>query len=592
MNNKSFFKSFLVVVASIALFASCDKDFNQIGSDIIDDGHYGFLKYTDASLVAFNQGVGVVQTNNLPINSLGIYDNPVFGKTKANFVTQLQMATPNPTFDPTLIVHNGSSAGPVLDSVVLNVPYFSHIDVAGVPNTYKLDSISGNTTINLKVYENGYYLSDLDPTTNAQEFQKYYNNQDGLFDGNKGSIILNDSVGSNTNDLIKYAENQKFIPNNKEYITYNRDDYLIMKKTTENVASRTSPRMSLHLNKFFFENKILNAPSGKLFNNTTFKNYFRGLYFQVEDANNGNLTKLDFSKGTITLYYKEYYGLVDNDNNSSTPNVPIKIIKDGVSIDRYSLKSFVLNMSGNTVNLLDQTNKSDYLNALAMANPTNGDSKLFVKGGAESSIALIDLFGKDLHGDDGLTGSPNGIADELDEIRNKKWLINDASLTFNIDNSAMQSAPEPQRVYLYDVRNHRPVYDYATDGTTNANAKFNKSIHGGFIEREQISGGRGIKYKVRITNYLRNLVNNKDSTNVRLGLVVTESIGITANSRLKQTVNVPFPIPSATNKALDRFPASAVMYQLGTILYGNNIPFGDPNYDKRLKLEIYYTKPN
>jgi len=35
-----------------------------------------------------------------------------------------------------------------------------------------------------------------------------------------------------------------------------------------------------------------------------------------------------------------------------------------------------------------------------------------------------------------------------------------------------------------------------------------------------------------------------------------------------------------------------VMYQLGTILYGNNIPFGDSNYDKRLKLEIYYTKPN
>ena len=82
MNNNSFFKSFLVIIASIALFASCDKDFNQIGSDIIDDGHFGFLKYTDASVVAFNQGVGVVQTNNLPLNSLGIYDNPVLEKPK------------------------------------------------------------------------------------------------------------------------------------------------------------------------------------------------------------------------------------------------------------------------------------------------------------------------------------------------------------------------------------------------------------------------------------------------------------------------------------------------------------------------------
>jgi len=176
MNNKSFFKSFLVVVASIALFASCDKDFNQIGADIIDDGHFGFLKYTDASVVAFNQGVGVVQTNNLPINSLGIYYNPVFGKTKANFVTQLQMATPNPTFDATLFENNTLK----LDSVVLKVPYFSHITTAGVPNIYALDSISGSGSIKLKVYENGYFLSDLDPATNAQEFQKYYNNQDGI----------------------------------------------------------------------------------------------------------------------------------------------------------------------------------------------------------------------------------------------------------------------------------------------------------------------------------------------------------------------------------------------------------------------------
>ncbi len=579
MNNNSFFKSFLVIIASIALFASCDKDFNQIGSDIIDDGHFGFLKYTDASVVAFNQGVGVVQTNNLPLNSLGIYDNPVFGKTKANFVTQLQMATTNPTFDVTLFENSTLK----LDSVVLKVPYFSHIDVAGVPNTYKLDSISGTTPINLKVFENGYYLSDLDPTTNAQEFQKYYNNQDGLFDGNKGTMLFDSGTSG-------------FLPSNKEYITFKRDNLLAYPMTSENVESRTSPRMALQLGKTFFENKIFHAPAGKLLNNTTFKDYFRGLYFQVADATNGSLMKMDFSKGNVTLYWKEYYGLKDDPNSATGPKIPITFDDDNNAstpeVIKYVIKSFVLNMSGNTVNLLNQTNKSDYINAITLANPSTGDSHLYVKGGAESSVALIDLFGKDVHGDDGLTGSPNGIADELDEIRTKKWLINDASLTFNIDNSAMQSAPEPQRVYLFDVRNHRPVYDYVTDGSTNANAKFNKSIHGGFLEREQISGGRGLKYKVRITNYIRNLVNNKDSTNVRLGLVVTESIGVTNNSRLKQTINVPFPIPNATNKVLDRFPASAVMYQLGTILYGNNIPFGDSNYDKRLKLEIYYTKPN
>ena len=39
-------------------------------------------------------------------------------------------------------------------------------------------------------------------------------------------------------------------------------------------------------------------------------------------------------------------------------------------------------------------------------------------------------------------------------------------------------------------------------------------------------------------------------------------------------------------------PKASVMNPLGTILFGNNIPKVDPNYEKRLKLEIYYTKPN
>jgi hypothetical protein len=39
-------------------------------------------------------------------------------------------------------------------------------------------------------------------------------------------------------------------------------------------------------------------------------------------------------------------------------------------------------------------------------------------------------------------------------------------------------------------------------------------------------------------------------------------------------------------------PSAAVYNPLGTVLFGNNIPSTDPNYAKRLKLEIFYTKPN
>jgi hypothetical protein len=39
-------------------------------------------------------------------------------------------------------------------------------------------------------------------------------------------------------------------------------------------------------------------------------------------------------------------------------------------------------------------------------------------------------------------------------------------------------------------------------------------------------------------------------------------------------------------------PVSSVMSPLGTVLYGTNISAGDVNAAKKLKLEIYFTKPN
>jgi hypothetical protein len=77
---------------------------------------------------------------------------------------------------------------------------------------------------------------------------------------------------------------------------------------------------------------------------------------------------------------------------------------------------------------------------------------------------------------------------------------------------------------------------------------------------------------------------SKDSTNVRLGLVVTESIGLASNAKLLNSI-------SGANQ-FNKYPSAAVINPLGTVLFGNNIPVTDPNYAKRLKLEIYYTKPN
>jgi hypothetical protein len=559
MNKISILKSIISIFVITFLFASCDKDFNTIGSNVIDDNHFGFELDTLSSVVASVQPTGVIQTNNLPINQLGIYNNPVFGKTKANFVTQLSLPSVslNPKFDLAL--------NPVIEKVVLTIPYFSKKTITSAEGvgTYILDSIYGDQPISLKVYESGYQIQDFDASTNAQEVQKYFNNQDDVFNNSKIGTPL-------------YA-NAAFIPNALEVEIKKRDNKLIETSETE---SRLSPRMQLQLDKDYFKNKVFLAPNDKFISNGSFRDYMKGLYFQVEDASVGRLMKLNFAVGNITITYQQYAGLK---TNALGVKVPITFDDDNdpltAEINKLVLKTFVINLTGNSVNLIDQSNSVNYASVISNPNTISGDEKLHLKGGAEGSIAVIDLFGKDLFGADGLTGVPNGVADELDIIKKNKWLINEANLTFYLDKAQMGTAIKPNRIYLYDLNNHRPLQDYAIDISTNLNTKLNKIIHGGNILREDKKGR--IAYKIRLTNHVRNLISNDTITNVRLGLAVSESISLFSNAQLKNTV---------APTGIDRVPLSNVLNPLGIILFGNNVPQIDKTYRDRLKLEIYYTK--
>lgn len=525
MYNNSFFKKILIVATVLFLY-SCDKDFNSIGDGLIGDNHFDFNKAT-YGVVAYNQKIGPVQSNNLPVNALGIYDDPAFGTTTANFATQLTLATVNPTIDV--------SKNPVVESVVLTIPYFSTLkstDVNG-NNTYELDSIYGSADakIKLSVYRSGYFMRDLDPTSGFLEAQKFYTDQNAIFDNLKMDARLNDAVTTNS------EENDAFFFNAAEY-----------KETTKatdgvtDVVTRTPPGMRLKLNKEYFQNNIIAAvASGKLVTNDVFKEYFRGLYFKVEKSGSSpsSMAMIDFKSGKITINYKE--------DTSET---------DKTRID----KSIVLNLTGNTVSLLEQSNtNADYANATNTANATVGDDKLYLKGG-EGSMAVLQLFN----------------SGELEYVRNQGWLINEANLVFHIDAAAMANSYEPQRIYLYDLNNNRPVVDYGLDGS-GANLKNGKVIFNGFLNKEAVSNGRGQTYKIRITNQIRNLVQNADSTNVKLGLVVTEDIRNTGFNALK------------TPGTIKKVPMSSVMSPLGTVLYGGTATVAEA---KRLKLEIYYTKPN
>ena len=551
MFKKSFLQQFALGLGALSLLVSCDKDYNEIGTDIVGDDHFGFELYTGASIKSYNQKLGPIASNNLPVNALGFYENPAFGTTQANFVTQVELATLNPEFnnvDP----EEYDVQPTAIDSVVLDIPYFSTLldqDEDGV-KTYELDSIYGNpeSKFKLSVYQSNYYLRDLDPTQSLGQQQLFYTDMNTEIDNFKVPTLLNDLPTSDPQNL-NGQQNAQFFFDKREHrtVTLNDDD--------EEVETRSVPSMRLHLNKAVFTNLILNAPTGQLANNQVFKNYFRGLYFKTESIGNaGSMAILNFKGGKITIYY--------NEDKATTTN--------GQTVYNRVNKTLVLNLTGNSVSLLNNSNENtDYLNTTA--NSTQEASKLYLKGG-EGSMAVIDVFGQD--------ADNNGIADEIEAIKANGWMINEANLTFYIDRTAMANTGiyEPNRIFLFDLNNKRPLIDYSFDFSSNSTyPKFNKFVHGGIIEKEDVDNGRGIKYKVRITNHLRNLINN-DSTNVRLGLAVTESINNVAFSKLKT--------PNANTISA---PTMSVANPLGTILYGSHPSVPE---DKRLKIEIYYTKPD
>ncbi|MGL5111222.1 MAG: DUF4270 domain-containing protein [Flavobacterium sp.] len=535
MYTTAFFKKLFVFCVFFAL-CSCDKEYNIVGEDLIGDNNFDLGKYY-SPVKAYSQKTGPVQSNNLPINALGFYTNPAFGSTEASFVTQVALSAVNPTI----------GANPVMDSVVVTIPYFStakKADNATGKTTYELDSIYGKAKAKFKlsVYESGYFIRDLDPTTNFKDRQPYFSNQKSEFDVLKIGTRLNNSADTKENDAFYFDDSE---------ITESTTDEETKKVT--NVKSK--PAMRLKLSNDFFLNKILKAPAGKLTTNDALKNYFRGLYFKVEkNGADESLALIEFSAGTIKLYYKE-------DLSSTT---------GGTTTVKRVNKILDLAMTGNTVNFFQQSNlTAGYTTAITSPNTSQGDSKLYLKGG-EGSVAVVELFGAD--------ADNNGIADELEKIRTNGWLINEANLVFHIDAPAMAASVEPNRIFVYDLTNETAVLDYLTDFTTNQlQRKKDKFIFDGILQKEAVTDGRGTTYKVRITNQIKNLIKYKDSTNVKLGVVVTEDINIGTFSKL------------LTPNTFSSFvPTASVLNPLGTVLYGGHPAVPE---DKRLRLEIIYTKP-
>ena len=551
---------------SLSVIFSCENDFNNLESDVIGEENINFnASKTALNVLAYNKRLDSLQINNLNSSLLGFFNDPLYGETTGSIVTQLSPAVNAPAFGNT----------PVIDSVILNIPYFSRITgTSSAPNVplYALDSVFGNKNAGFKlsIYKNNFLLRDFNPNSATNEAQKYYSNASNNDKTSNFAITETQTINFDANKGELLYQNNNFIPSNKAII--------LLPNTTPTTAQAPALRLNLvksedntinDVDKInFWTNLILNQEGlPTLSNLSNFNNHFRGLYIKAEAKDNdGQILLLNTNAANISIYFSNT-GITPGTTPTNSPYV----------------LTFGQNILNPYINTFTQT--------LSNGDRATGDSQLFLKG-TEGSMAILDIFNGLINCDEtntnetaidcfkktyrqrvdtgyilksGETEDENGYA-----LRNGNFIlkrvINEAQLIVFEDESIVtdNAAHENDRVYVYDIKNNIPIIDHSTDGSDSSLGL-----------RETDTNGAS-KYKIRITEHLNSII-LRDSTNTKLGLILSNNVDISNSSEILKS-----------NDVVTSVPTAKILSPRGTVLHGSN----SSAIDKRIRLEIFSTESN
>ncbi|PQJ68942.1 DUF4270 family protein [Polaribacter butkevichii] len=470
-------KSTYIVVLILVFTAviSCEKDFTDIGSSIVSNTKFNTDTLTVREITIENSPVTSVTSDNLSIDPgqylLGVHASDAYEKIEASIVSQLALSSGLQVVDDANVYASDTTVVTTIDTVFIKLPY--QVVLNDDATAYVLDSIIGDQTkaFNLNVYQTSTYLSTLNPAE-PSKFNSYQSND----------------VFEKTGSLLSATANFKFLPSLTDSIVVKRwlSTGALATKDTVTYLSSTStlplPFAAIPLNEAEIKKIFLDKYESSEFNTqAAFNNYFRGLILEAS-GDEGSLISFNFN-GTVKPSLEVYY--------TNT------VVTGGVAIDTiYKNDSFLLSgVRSSIYKMEDKTYPVDNI----------------VVQGAAGSEAVIDLFGEDTNA--------NGVADKIEELRERNLLINDASLTFYINESADVTAL-PYRLYLYksneDVAN--PVYSQIKDVYTEGITSF-----GGVLEKEIINEETVQKYTFKITDYISDILSDETDYSPKLRLKVINS---------------------------------------------------------------------
>ncbi|MBU2948549.1 DUF4270 domain-containing protein [Zobellia uliginosa] len=601
----------LAVLIFATIFTSCEEDLTTVGSGVVGGEPFKNDKAV-FDVFAYNKKIKAVATNKLPIYQLGVYEDPLYGRTEAKVTTQVLLPSDNPTFgsysQEQEETENADVAAQIpenetVESVYLYIPFLTNptgdADGDGLidelddkPLDPNSDTDGGGLT---DAQENTRGSNPLDETDDsddagfvANQFAKtfdldsiYTNSRlyDKATDENltfnlkvqRSTFFMRDlDPNANFQEAQEYYSNQDLASNffgetiydsaTGNPLSISSDQIAVAKQddeTTEDVNESTqfnylSPGIRVELDKAFFQENIIDKEgSTELSSQTNFKEFLRGLHFTLSEGSQDLMFLFNLKAANITVTYK--YDSADTDGVVSPQSKQKDLVLNFLSDSFSSTTGQLTSTDGNAANTF--INESYPVEIMDNLDTEENASKIYLKGGA-GSFAEIKLF-------DEINSST-----VIKEIKANNWIINNANLVFYIADDNLGA--EPQKLYLYNTETNTSLPLSATDATGQL-AEYDGAL-------TTSTAGKGIKYSVDVTTYINGLVLD-DGENVTLGLTTTPNLFLATNSSAM-----------LENGDEQLLPVANTLSPLGTVLYGSAVDAA--NADKKLQLEIFYTETN
>ena len=384
-----------IVIATVGMsIVSCEDDSIGLGSGLVGGDVEG--DFSSYDVIAYNTYADSIRSDQKVLQNalLGAYEEPLFGRTKASFITQLRLNTVSPNFGtnprvdsvnliiPVYTVSGSDSV--VVDTINLSKPGFKAEvnDTILIRKTYKVDSIYGNknATMNLKVRDINTVLY-----TDQVYYSKSVSGTDDYIDVNS-TILGSGQAGNKVQNIT------------------------IKQKGSESDIYSETVGYKIKLDKNYFQQKIINNQNtGLLSDYATFlREVIKGFHISVEE-DNGFLFAFNPNKLELKMYYS-------NDNTSDNTRK--------TSSSSFDLTSFWASTQGPNVQVshLEHSNKgAAFLNNLSDAYKTNGSPRLFLNGadGTKINVKFPDSQMSKLKSD----------------LASNNWTIIGAKLKFYIDDA-------------------------------------------------------------------------------------------------------------------------------------------------------------